>query len=277
MARRKIVTKRVRPINYFKHAFFYSNYLKGKNIIIVGPSNILEGSKQGEEINNYDIVVRLNNTFPINPLHKDYSLIHEDIGNRTDVLYHTGAIMRSLKWAANRYNTGRIKLLDRDKIKWIVAKRDPVYGNEKEKRALNRFVLLNRKYVIAEKTKGITLNTVFDFFVNDLRIKLDGTEPNMSTIAIMHLLEFNIKSLRILGCDFYSGEYHKSYFIPDYLEWDNFNKTLIRKDGQKRKTPKVPHDYKKQIKFLLNVFENDKRVIIDNQIIDLWKEKLQEL
>lgn len=274
--KRKVIIKRVRSINYFKHDYFYKEYLRNKKVIIVGPSDLLIDSKLGEKIDNYDIIVRLNNHYPINPINMNYEKIHEDIGNRTDILYHTGAIMRTLKWAANDFKTGRIKLLRRDGVKWIVAKRDPVYGTIKEKRALNRFAVLNKKYVETQQENGITLTTVFNTFIKDLRSKINYTEPNMSTIAIMHILEAKIKQLEIVGCDFYSGNggYHPSYYIPKYLGWDDSSKELIRIDGQKRNRGSIGHDYQEQIKFLLNIIDNDKRIIIDDKTIELWKEKL---
>ena len=46
-------------------------------------------------------------------------------------------------------------------------------------------------------------------------------------------------------------------------------KKLIRKDGKKRRKPKIPHNTQNQIRFLLKVLKNDKRFIIND--IKKWK------
>jgi hypothetical protein len=182
-----------------------------------------------------------------------------------------------LKWAANRHSTGRIKLLKQDGVKFVIVKRDPIYGSTKEKRAINRFALINKNYINLPKTKkkneGIIIGSVFNSFMEDLRKKIDNTEPNMSTMAIMHLLDFKIKELRILGCDFYSGGYHPAYFIPDYLEWDDNSKELVRKDKKERNRVGI-HNYSIQIKYLLDLIENDKRINIDKETIEMWESKI---
>lgn len=59
----------------------YKNFLKGKRVALVGPSNSTEGTNQHDLIESYDIVIRLNDGYV---LPKMYS---EDIGERTDILY----------------------------------------------------------------------------------------------------------------------------------------------------------------------------------------------
>ena len=50
---------------------------------------------------------------------------------------------------------------------------------------------------------------------------------------------------------------------------DEKSKKLVRKDGRKRRKPKIPHDTKIQIRFLLKVLKNDKRFIIND--LKKWK------
>jgi len=58
------------------------------------------------------------------------------------------------------------------------------------------------------------------------------------------------------------------------LKWDDCEKKLIRVDGKKRRKGKLIHDYKIQIKLLLDVFKNDDRIVIDEKIIKEWRSKL---
>jgi len=57
-----------------------ASLVNGKNVVIVGPSPHLVGQKQGEELDKYDTVCRVNEILPFG-LEKDY-------GTRTDILFH---------------------------------------------------------------------------------------------------------------------------------------------------------------------------------------------
>lgn len=258
---------------YIKNSKEYSNYLRGKRVIVCGPGDILYGKNLGAKINNYEVVVRLNNSYPVNTINY---LNNIEVGKRTDVLYHTGAINTCLKIAANKSGLGRIELLRKDGLKWFVSKRDPINGSDRDKMFISKFVNLNNKYNnkynITDKIKVVP---VFNFFLGDLQQILLKTDPNMSTMAIVHLLTFDIKSLEIVGCDFYSGGYHRYYTLPSHMKWSNISQKLVRKDGKKRRKANIPHDYSTQISFLLDIFKNDGRVKIEKDILNKWKKHLK--
>jgi hypothetical protein len=244
--------------NFVNNYNKFSQYVKGKRIIIVGPSNSLENKNLGKEIDKYDIVIRLNNSYPIF-INKEN---HRDIGTRTDVLYHTGAIRKTLEKASRKYKTDNLNLLRSDKIKFFVLKRDFFNGTKSERNYVidfNKIVRNTIKIVLIEKR-----------FLNRIRRNLNSTDPNISTLAITHLRKFEFKSCRIIGCDFYQNEYHKSYFIPDTLIFSKDQKKLIRRDGKKRRRPKIPHDFKTQIRFLFKILKNDKRFKVDD--IKVWRQ-----
>jgi hypothetical protein len=247
--------------NYIENEKEYREYLKNKNIIIVGPAQSLEGKGLGKEIDSYDIIVRLNNSYSI--FYNKNKNIKNDVGSRTDVLYHTGAIGKALSLAAKKYKIGKLKLLRKDKIKWFVSKRDPLRGTDTEKKYTKSF-----EKIAKGKIKFVT---VHNKFLKSLRQLLKKTDPNMSTLAIIHLLKFNFKKLKIVGCDFYGSGYNKAYFVPPALKYNLKEKKFIRKDGKPRRKPKIPHDYKIQIRFLLRAIKKDKRVILDKEYIEMWK------
>jgi hypothetical protein len=245
--------------DFTRNKINFSNYIKNKKIIIVGPSKSLEGKNLGKIIDSYDIVIRLNNSYPIS-LNKN---VQNDLGTRTDILYHTGAIKKVLGLVSKKYNISIYDILKQDKIKFFVSKRNP-NNSSSEKKYILEFLK-----IIKFDMKIVTFNK--SFLVN-LRKNLKNTEPNMSTIAFLHLAKFKFKECRIIGCDFYSTGYNNGYFIPDTLIFDNNKKQLVRKDGRKRRKPKIPHNTKIQIKFLLKALKNDKRFIIDD--INKWKKKI---
>lgn len=258
--------------DYIQNAKDFSNYLKGKNVIVCGPGAILTNKGLGQKINKYDIVVRLNNSYPVNIINR---LNNYDVGTRTDIIYHTGAICTCLKQAANKYNIGRIEMLKNDGVNWFLSKRDPIKGKKRDKEFLEKFFKLNDAYEKKHNT-SIKIVPVFNEFLGDLQNILRHTDPNMSTLAITHLLTFDLKTLEIVGCDFYSSGYHRYYCLPGHIEWSQQTKSLVRKDGKARRKAKVPHNYNIQVEFLLDIFENDSRVIIDKSIINMWKKHLKK-
>lgn len=58
----------------------YDDYIRGKRVIFVGPSPVLENTGMGEWIDSFDVVVRANRWFNIHNFHQDY-------GSRMDVWY----------------------------------------------------------------------------------------------------------------------------------------------------------------------------------------------
>ena len=59
----------------------FEDYIKDKSIALVGPASYMVGSGHGNEIEQHDVVIRLNRGIE---LVENYP---NDIGTRTDVLY----------------------------------------------------------------------------------------------------------------------------------------------------------------------------------------------
>ncbi|MBN2545709.1 MAG: glycosyltransferase family 29 protein [Spirochaetes bacterium] len=258
--------------NYQNNIKDYRKYLEGKKVILVGPSKSLKNSGLGKKINAADVVVRMNQSYPVMSQKK----YHKDIGSRTDVLYHTGAINTMLHYTANKFNLGRIQMLQGDGIKYFVSKRDPLNGSSRDKAFLGKFIKINSDFEKAKRqNKQITIVPVTNIFLGELQTILNRSDPNMSTLTILHILSMDIKSLEIVGCDFYSVGYHPFYSLPvETLKWDDLEKKLVRVDGKKRRKGKLVHNYNIQIKLLLEVFRNDDRIIIDNKILKEWRSKI---
>ena len=66
-----------------KHNQTFEQYLVGKSVAIVGPASSVMYEKNGKEINDYDIIVRINRGYENIEDKKEY------IGNRTDILYNS--------------------------------------------------------------------------------------------------------------------------------------------------------------------------------------------
>ena len=93
----------------------YINFVKDKNVIIVGSAGYLMNQNKGEWINSFDIVVRINNSIPIE--------FPNDYGKRTDILYHIlfkhANITKNKKRDTNEED---IRLYEKNNVKYLIAR-----------------------------------------------------------------------------------------------------------------------------------------------------------
>lgn len=213
----------------------YSDYLKNKRVVIVAPGGYLKGLKKGDEIDSYDIVVRINTALPIPK--EDI----EDIGNKTDILYnclnkgaHNGGIIDF-----NNFN-----------IEWISCPYPKIYPFRKD---IENFHIENKskfKFHLIEK----------EFYI-DIETKM-GTRPNTGIGAILDLLQFPLKELYLTGFTFLlKSGYLNSYkdFIDTQDKLNKYMETNI-------------HDRLKQVSYIKPILLKDIRVKMEQILIDILNE-----
>lgn len=208
----------------------YFEYLKDKNVILVGPAEYLVGQSKGEEINKYDVIVRMNSSIPVPDKYK------EDYGNRTDVLYH--------RLASQGFPTEQtIRSWRSDGVKWIVVKM------QTDHKKINRLKGLIKNHKVSWLTAQKT--------VDELKKKIDRA-PNQGIITIVHLLSYPIKSLTVMGIDFYATGYFRGY---NNLVNDSEREKMRIKNRQGR-----IHNMASQVKYLRELWETDERFVIDDTL-----------
>lgn len=89
-------------INNAPTSSIFGNFLRGKSVAIIGPYD--DGRKDGDEIDGFDIVIRINNFLDILPEEGDY------IGNRTDVGYFTHQMLSNIDTSSALENIKFIRL-----------------------------------------------------------------------------------------------------------------------------------------------------------------------
>jgi hypothetical protein len=199
----------------------FSDYLKDKNIIIVGPSQHVYDDCKEIDVNSYDVIVRLNKHFKYKPGD------HKIVGKRTDVLYHC--------LNQDQINLEDLKLIKSNNIRLIT--RNEINEKNIKNPKIGNFISLNKKV-------NLDYDCIpYDFF-KDLKTKLK-CNPSTGVLTIMHLLSFEIKSLTVVGFDFYETLYFNK-------KDDKFLKTI--------QTNKVAgHNPKSQLAFIKDVYKNDER------------------
>lgn len=213
-------------------------YLSGKTVVLVGPASTLKDQKMGRLIDAHDVVVRINHAWPLPDEYK------QDIGTRTDILYH------NLNPKKQRFTKPDIAQMKDEGIKWIVFTH-PARASRYIER-MRRFQKVNKRVI---KLRAVPIAVK-----KQLRPRVGSA--NGGLIAIADLLRFPIGRLYVTGFSFYKTGYldypsYKPEFIQNALNHHNQRRHraylahLLKKDGRLDVDPYIAH--------LLQPYLNKKR------------------
>ena len=213
----------------------YNNFLKNKRIIIVGPSSHLFEIEQKDFIESFDIIVRVNKSYPVKEEQMKY------IGERTDILYHC--------LEQSEINCGKLNYDQIEKDNVIISTPYP--------KNMTPFHIDYIKFENETFNKSIKTNYInIDFY--DIFMKSLGTRPNTGISAIADLMCYDIKSLYICGFTFFETGFYKGYRnIDNMMKTNNDGSTVWSKFD---KNFNNNHNQELQKEFIKMLFENDKRI-----------------
>jgi len=218
----------------------FKKYVENKSVIVVIHSTVLENKKLGEFIDSHDIVIRISNGCDI--------VNEDDMGSKTNILYHNLSLTT---------NTTYEKM---NKFDWICP---------------------------SENTKGKIINSYKNFHENNpdspskfhiinnknynvIRNKCNTHITFAGCLAIFDLLQYDIKSLYILGANFYKTPQKYYGSINDEclerIQTEVLNHNTRYKDGV------LFHNIDGHINYLLEVMKNDNRIKIDNTLKNILQE-----
>lgn len=242
----------------FKLAFEneYLGFLENKKVIIVGPANYLIGQGRGAEIDKYDVIVRLNLGCPVP------EELKPDIGSRTDVLYHIIMGRKQiekrpdlLKW----HSREEMESWKNDGVKWVVSKRSTDASRVRKFAKVIGGVI---PWIVISKSNMRRFEIIL------------RTNPNMGPVAIWHVLQSQVKSLYVTGCDFHRSGYHVGYggFNEEQAAAGAGSKTCWGQVPQPPKGSKGTHDVDKQLKYLARLRIKDNRFRTDEVLSKILDE-----
>lgn len=174
----------------------YYNFIRNKRVIIVGPAGYLRGQKKGDFIDEFDIVVRINRSFPLDM--SDY----EDLGKRTDIRYHNGS--------QNLVEGGPLHLdhPDISNLKYIscIFPRHLDYFdhhiNEMEKE-------------INKSNSNVKFHSYTDIEQFVTFHHMMQVRPNAGVALVLDLLNYDPAQIHLSGMTFFKG---KSLYIDSYSD-----------------------------------------------------------
>ena len=178
----------------------YAKFLKGKRVALIGPANKTKGTLQGEMIDSYDIVVRMNLGF------KAPAKIQKDVGKRLDILYCS---LSNWYFDTKIFTKKRILELKKERnLKWFI-------GTGVHREAILKLASYNKSVKAGLKIRQVSRS---DF--KKIKSKLKS-KPSAGIVAIQDLLRHDISELYISGFTFYNykvpkSEGRNSYYYSGY-------------------------------------------------------------
>ena len=157
---------------------YLEQLFSGKKIALIGPSRCIIGAHQGDEIEAYDLIVRLNHQWPIATFHE------KDLGKRMDVLFHCcNPDFPVMRFACHGFKDTKI-----------------VFCEKGVQTALMSTICQDFAVPSIDITWQYTL-------INEQL----NTKVNTGLAAIIYLLSLPISVLKLFGLTFFQEPYYEGY------------------------------------------------------------------
>lgn len=168
-----------------------SNEFKGARVIIVGPAETVFEDLIGTRVDDYDVVVRLNNGMSLAATHP------EILGTRTDILVH------NLREDGPR-SAGSIPAdyLDAQGVKTVIC---PNWSSSSLRRRYR-----DKRNSLA-KFDGPRIKILPRNFMIALRADLEDRAPTVGISAVLYFLECEVAELAVHGFTFFETRYAGGY------------------------------------------------------------------
>lgn len=214
----------------------FSNYVKGKSIVIVGPSPYMLDKERGEMIDEFDIVIRMNKSFPVKEEHKPF------IGSKTDVRWHC---MNTYHRHGGEYF---IDEMLESGTEWLCSQfpNNLDYFHEDHK----KFLELNQNRIKFHVWTDLEQYLTYHHYL--------GTRMNTGTACLADLLSYDIGNVHVTGITFF-----RQGWIDGYKE-EGYDSKQEDKSVQFGNHAQLP-----QIKLMKLFNDNDKRVSVDPEIEEI--------
>ena len=218
----------------------FKDFVKGKDVLVVGPAPYLYDKSVLEKIKRYDTIVRLNRSIELLDKNKNY------VGDKVDILYHN--IEVAPHHGSHDYSLEEWK---KKGVKHVRICYPPVKS----------YYIKNISRFIEKNTPEIIPSSVVDRdLYNDIYHGCKNTSPNSGTIVILDLLNEEPRNLHLSGLTFLKGD---KVYMDGYRDVTN-GEDLIRRQNQIYKN----HSIDKQIDFLQKELSKYDNITYDKQVYE---------
>jgi hypothetical protein len=223
------------------------NYFKGKRVAIIAPSPSVRLIANGADIDKYDIIVRINKNW------KHDIELNKYVGSRTDVLYNC---------INPCFDCGGVLDFDyiKTQVKYIAVSipiindnnhRDFIFHNNKMINYYNDFVTLNNN-----KVKHYIINkSVYNKYD-----KILNSRPNTGFMALLDILNYDIKELYVKGFTFFRDGYLKDYRNNIFGTVINNESESIKAVNMALNNTKI-HNTERQIQLFKSIYKTKTNIM----------------
>ena len=166
--------------------------VENKRVVIAGPAHSLTGKSQGPIIDDYDVVVRVNQFAVPEVAHKDY-------GSRTDIMFHNCGT----PWMPGFREMAEKNPHELQSLKLVVC--PTIKADHSE----TNFQSWPDDHISACAYNFKSISTEIPFYWIGVKNYLEvyrtvGCEPYTGVMTICTLLHYPVKELYVTGFDFYT-------------------------------------------------------------------------
>jgi len=232
-----------------------NSLVKNKKVIVVGPAHCLTGMSRGNFIDDYDIVVRINQFSIPKDLYVDY-------GSRTDIMFHNCGT----PWMPGLKESAAANPKDLNALKMVVC--PTIKADHSE----HNFMSWSDDHISACAYNFKDISNDIPFYWIGVKnyhkiYRLIGAEPYTGIMSICTLLSYPVKELHVVGFDFYTGA--RIYHDGALSLFDQACET------QNQNGPHGRFSTISQIKCLKYLNDNVDVMTLDNHIEEIIKSAVQ--
>jgi hypothetical protein len=219
----------------------YSKFLKNKRVVLVGPSWHLKNEKQGDIIDAYDIVVRMNLGYRIP------AKLIVNMGKRIDILYSTIGDL----YIKDKYFTNKIMKKLSSSLKWFCITSHPLH-----RKSFNALEKMN-------KLANIPTRQTDNDDYKKIR-KKTGKKLTCGIVTISDLLRYDISELYVTGLTFYDTK----VIDKRVIYYSNYRKKPLVYSNR----PFGGHNLTAELNIFKKIKKRDKRVKCDTVLTEILKQ-----
>lgn len=203
-ARRKLQIKKERE-KVEKDDKDFTEYIKGKRVVFVGPAPYLQGQGWGPQIDDYDIVIRTGGSPPI-PFERQ-----ADYGSKTNIWYVNTSFL-------HKYDAKRLKVVASTGVKFAMIRH-----------------AMGREYLLFDA--GMRTR-IYNTYIKGVFM------PTMGVVCMNEVIKRNPAEFRVIGVTFFCNGFGDAH-LSDYLTTGQASRhqSLMAESTKQKKFIGMNHDY----------------------------------
>lgn len=229
-------------LNHMDSKSLKEDLYANKKVAIVGPAGYMQGMGIGDEIDSYDVVVRINNDYIIPNIRK------KDYGSKVDVIYNS---MYTGDASVSNPSVLNPSLIPKNCT--VICSMPYLRGFRKD---IDRFSNVYGKPIMCTNSDD------YERF----RFLSGGYRPTSGAMAILDILRHKPKNLFICGFTFLTGtnQYHKDYRGSIEGKWNYSVGSL-----------KTVHNGDKELSYMSDFLSYYTNVSTDSELRNLIKKEIR--